>query len=143
MIEPIQIERADPLDLYARMRPDQRTAVANQFVRSLTLAGDDKVAELARETAHEVTKKAGEAARGTYAPEPPQMLSAEEVARMHAYAREHRPDVFERVLRHPVTQAALANPGARPTDTKVENADLKLDVDVPKTNGHLVDPLAV
>jgi hypothetical protein len=90
MPEERQFAQADVAGLYGRMRPDQRTAVGNEFLRLLQLAGDDAVGE--RE------------ANG--------MLSAQEVARLHAYTREHHPGILHEVWNHPVTQAALAAPGA-------------------------------
>jgi hypothetical protein len=135
MIDVNRFETADPEDLYARMRPDQRTAVANEFVRSLTLAGDPKVDELCREDTDTAARKARGAARGTEAPGTPQMLTPQEVERIHAYACDHRREVFEEVLRHPVTQAALAHAGEAPseTDEGLDASALKLTVDVPSS----------
>src|SRR5262249_46907085 len=85
--------------LYGRMRPDQLTAVGNEFLRLLRLAGDDTVGE--RE-AH-------------------LMLSVQEVAELHTYAREHAPEVLHEVWSHPVTQAALATPGAEAAPVEHED----------------------
>src|SRR5579884_2535404 len=41
-----ELERVDPVELYATMRPDQRTAIGNEFVRYLTLAGDPMADQL-------------------------------------------------------------------------------------------------
>lgn len=90
MSEERQFAQADVAQLYGRMRPDQRTAVGNEFLRLLRLAGDDTVGE--------------RDANG--------MLSAQEVARLHTYTREHHPEVLHEVWSHPVTQTALAAPGA-------------------------------
>lgn len=135
MIDANQFATADPVDLYARMRPDQRTAIANEFVRALTLAGDPKVNELIRENTDTVARKAGAVARGTYTAGAPQMLAPQEVARLHAYTRDHRHDVFEEVLRHPVTRAALTHPGEEPsgTDEGLAGVALPPEVDVPSS----------
>src|SRR5579885_1704333 len=66
-----QFMQGDMTSLYRRMRPDQRTAVGNEFLRLLRLAGDTSVHLGERD------------ANG--------MLSAQEVAKLHAYAREHHP----------------------------------------------------
>lgn len=144
MIDVNQFETADPADLYARMRPDQRTAIAHQFVRGLTLAGDPEVDELSREDTGTAAQKAGDVARGAYEPGPPQMFSPQEVARMHAYTRDHRHDVFEDVLEHPVTQAALAHPGEAPSagDAGLEAADVRQVADVPSSlDKAAIDPM--
>jgi hypothetical protein len=86
-----QFAHADATALYRRMRPDQRTAVGNEFLRLLRLAGDPTGDQ--------------RAASG--------MLSVEDVARLHTYAREHHPEVLHEVWNHPVTQASLAAPGAQ------------------------------
>ncbi len=144
MIDLKQFESADPTDLYARMRPDQRTAIANEFVRMLTLVGDPKVDELRREDSGSTDRKAGDVARGAREALLPRMLSPQEVARMHVYARDHRHDVFEEVLEHPVTQAALAHPGEEPGagDAGLEAADIQPTVDVPSSlDKAAIDPM--
>ncbi len=78
----------DPAAVYAQMRPDQRTAIAEEFMRVLRLAGDT----------------AGP--RFTLAPQ--ETLTPEQVATLHVYTREHHPDLFAMVMRHPVTLLALA-----------------------------------
>jgi hypothetical protein len=130
-----QIERVDPVELYATMRPDQRTAIGNEFVRYLTLAGDPMAEQLRPKVVDEAMERGGEAARGTTEPKPAAMLSAEEVARMHVYARDQRHDVFERVMEHPVTRASLERRGQAPTGTDegLEAAQVQPEVDVPTT----------
>ena len=130
-----ELERVDPVELYATMRPDQRTAIGNEFVRYLTLAGDPMADQLRPKAVGEAIERGGEAARGTAHAKPPAMLSAEEVARMHVYARDHRRDVFERVMEHPVTRASLERRGQAPegTDEGLEAAQVQPEVDVPTT----------
>jgi hypothetical protein len=85
-----QFAEADVTRLYSRMRSDQRTAIGNEFLRLLRLAGDNSEGE--RDAAG--------------------MLSAQEVARLHTYTRERHPEILREVWKHPVTQASLATPGA-------------------------------
>ncbi|MBF6591844.1 MAG: hypothetical protein IVW57_15150 [Ktedonobacterales bacterium] len=88
----------NPVAVYAQMRPDQRTAIGLEFSRLLNLSGDGTAPRFALD------------ARG--------MLSAEQAATLHQYARERHPDIFAQVMRHPVTRsslASLAQPAAVPT----------------------------
>lgn len=85
---------ADPRGLYASMRPDQRTAIAHQFVRLFTIAD---VAKRLRLVPGDRTRE--------------DMLSAEQVAALHTYAWQHAPSVLLEVFHHPVTQAVLAAQG--------------------------------
>jgi hypothetical protein len=96
-VEPIsaeEFERGDPRTVYARMRPDQRTAIAEEFARHFRLSGDPE----AQPYATEITT----------------MLSPERVAELHRYAREHHPEILAEVTQHPVTRFSLAEPSARP-----------------------------
>jgi len=111
-----EFTNADPEQIYGRMRPDQRTAVANEFVRMLILT-DDPRAEQFRYAAHDPFAASGK----NYAPpkESPQvapivphLLSPAQAAAVHRYTREHHPDLFDVVAHHPVTQESLAFPGA-------------------------------
>jgi len=100
--------------LYARMRPDQRTAVANEFIRVLRLAGDRTVERFSQEDQLRQREMTDAAAPGSAVPVPPEMQPAEAVVEIHQYVRERRPDLFEQVMRHPVTVAAMRAPGAEP-----------------------------
>lgn len=77
--------------LYADMRPDQRTAIAGEFMRLFRLSGDPGAKQFDQPM--------------------DDMLAADQVAAMHIYARDHLPDVLREVREHPVTQFALARPG--------------------------------
>jgi len=95
---------AGVLELYAGMRPDQRTAIAGEFMRLFRMSGDPGAQQLDRPL------------NG--------LLSAEQVAQLHIYARDHLPNVLSQVREHPVTQAALAHPGepAPPPSKEEEEA---------------------
>ena len=77
--------------LYADMRPDQRTAIAGEFTRLFRFSDDPGAQQLDQPITD--------------------MLSAEQVAAIHIYARDHLPDVLRQVREHPVTQFALTQPG--------------------------------
>ncbi|MGH2514712.1 MAG: hypothetical protein ACRDHP_03570 [Ktedonobacterales bacterium] len=96
-----QFAHGDPRAMYARMRPDQRTAIAGEFARAFRLSGDA-----------EASAKYGENTAG--------MVEPEWVAEMHTYARIHHPEIFAEVMRHPVTQASLQAPGAEPDEVNPE-----------------------
>lgn len=81
----------DPRHVYERMRPDQRTAIAGEFIRLFRLSGD------------------ADAQR--YDTEIHEMWPPERVAELHRYAQQRHPEIFEEVTRHPVTQASLETPG--------------------------------
>ena len=100
--------------LYTRMRPDQRTAVANEFIRVLSLAGDTTVQRFSQEEQLRQREMTNAAAPGSAEPMPPQMQPAEAVVELHRYVRERHPELFEQVMRHPVTVAAMRAPGAEP-----------------------------
>jgi hypothetical protein len=114
-----EFANGDPLQIYARMRPDQRTAVANEFVRMLFLRCDEAAARF-RYSAHDPLATSGAPAdapepgpgKDTVVPVRPELLTAEQAAEIHLYAQQRCPDAFEAVARHPVTMAALAWPGA-------------------------------
>ncbi|HLZ24266.1 MAG TPA: hypothetical protein VKQ30_19305 [Ktedonobacterales bacterium] len=102
--EPIsteQFERDDPRALYARLRPDQRTAIGEEFARYFRLGEDASAREM-------------------YSAEIKGMLTAEQVAAMHVYARDHHPEILEKVMQHPVTRASLESPGAKPDEVNLE-----------------------
>lgn len=86
--------------LYAHMRPDERTAIALQFMHRFSIAGGAKRLRLVP----------GDRTRG-------QMLSADQVAELHTYMLQHAPSVLVAVFHHPVTQHILA---AHPTVAAVD-----------------------
>lgn len=81
----------DAFQVYERMRPDQRTAIAGEFMRLFRLSGDPDAQR--------------------YDTEIHEMWPAERVAELHRYAQQRHPEIFEEVMRHPVTRASLETPG--------------------------------
>ena len=88
--------------LYARMRPDQRTAIAGEFIRLLGLADDPQAQQFRQQFQHH-TQVATDAKE--------ELLSAEDVATIDQYVRQSHPEMIEEMLAHPVTQSALSTPG--------------------------------
>ena len=125
MISQDDFTTADPQALYARMRPDQRTAIANEFIGCLRLAGDPVVARFTGEDADGEHSAGQPEARQSFDARPPAIESPEQVASIHTYTREHRPDLFEQVARHPVTVASVAHAGDR-VEEAVQKEDLTL-----------------
>jgi hypothetical protein len=93
--------------LYERMRPDQRTAIAGEFIRLLTLAGDDHVEQF-RQKFQERTQLTGSASDD--------LLSAGQVEAIDSYVRQSHPEMIAQLLSHPVTRSTLEMPGAPPAD---------------------------
>lgn len=100
-------------ELYERMRPDQRTAIAGEFIRLLTLAGDPH-AEQFRQKLQDHTQITADAHS--------ELLSAEQVEAIDGYVRQRHPEMIAQLLSHPVTQAALAMPGA-PAEAERDTAE--------------------
>lgn len=88
--------------LYARLRPDQRTAIGGEFMRLFRLSGDPAAQQYDKPI------------QG--------MLPANQVAEMHIFARDHLPQVLAEVREHPVTREALAHPGEEVEPVETEEA---------------------
>lgn len=103
-----RFERGEGMrELYERMRPDQRTAIAGEFIRLLTLAGDDHVEQF-RQKFQERTQLTDSASDD--------LLSADQVTAVDSYVRQQHPEMIARILQHPVTRSALETPGAPATN---------------------------
>jgi hypothetical protein len=131
MLDTSVFTSGDPEVLYARMRPDQRTAIANEFIRCLYLANDPNLEQLRPQS----PPSDGAVAR------PPMMLTPQQVAALHTYTRTHHPDLFTEVCEHPVTQASLAAPGTALTveDEGEDAAKTKRDADLDTASTHAHD----
>jgi hypothetical protein len=92
-------EREGPAPVYEKLRPDQRTAIGEEFMRVLRYTGDAQAPQFPLDV------------NGT--------LSTEQVSNLHSYAREHYPELFAEVMHHPVTAGALTSLAAPdvPIDT--------------------------
>jgi hypothetical protein len=98
----------DPEPIYARMRPDQRTAIGEEFIRLFRLSGDPEAQRLASEVASTFSV-------------PSALLAPEQVAAMHRYARARHPEIFAVVMQHGVTAYALAWLGEAAADQPVRS----------------------
>lgn len=114
MISTDQFAHGDPADIYKQMRPDQWTAIANEFVRVLKIAGDSQADRFAGEAA----------ADGQQTTSTPVLKTLDQAVAVHVYTRDHYPDRFAEVAQHPVTVASLRTPGT-PAEPEVaeENDD--------------------
>jgi hypothetical protein len=99
-------------ELYERMRPDQRTAIAGEFIRLLTLAGDPR-AEQFRQKLQDHTRITGDARN--------ELLSADQVGAIDGYVRQSHPEMIAQLVAHPVTRSALEMPGA-PAEAEQDTA---------------------
>jgi hypothetical protein len=109
-------DQADAATLYEQLRPDQRTAIALEFVRCLRLAGDPAAEQFTAqaeqtEQASAVEEKVAVIGGALVTP---RLLTAQQAAAIHRYTFERHPDCFTRVMQHPLTQTLLAAPGDQP-----------------------------
>lgn len=113
MISTDQFAHSDPTDIYKQMRPDQWTAIANEFLRVLKVAGDSQADRFAGEVAP----------AGQQTTSPPVLKTLDQAVAVHMYTRDHYPELFAEVARHPVTVASLQTPG---TPAETEAADISV-----------------
>jgi len=99
-------------ELYGRMRSDQRTAIAGEFIRLLTLAGDPR-AEQFRQKLQDRTQITGDTRN--------ELLSTDQVEAIDGYVRQSHPEMIAQLVSHPVTRSALEMPGA-PAEVKMDTA---------------------
>jgi hypothetical protein len=109
----VAFTQADAETLYEQMRPDQRTAVALEFVRCLRLKGDP-AAEQFMAQAEQVSAADEKVEVIGGALVTPRLLTAQQAAAIHRYTYDHHPDCFTQVMHHQLTQAILAAPGDAP-----------------------------
>lgn len=110
--------------LYARMRADQRTAVAGEFIRLLGLADDPQAQEFRKKFQHH-TQVATDAKE--------ELLSADDVATIDQYVRQSHPEMIEEMLAHPVTQSALSAPG-EPAEAEEDTTANEEKIIIPTEN---------
>jgi hypothetical protein len=121
-------DQVDAESLYEQMRPDQRTAIALEFVRCLRLAGDPAADQFTAEAEQTESAPQGSVAeeqvvvtRGAL--ETPRLFTAQQAAAIHRYTFERHPDCFAEILHHPLTQAVLASPGDSPAPDEDAGGD--------------------
>ena len=121
-------DQVDAESLYEQMRPDQRTALALEFVRCLRLAGDPAADQFTAEAEQAESAPQGSVAEEQVvvtggALETPRLLTAQQAAAIHRYTFERHPDCFAEILHHPLTQAVLASPGDSPAPDEDAGGD--------------------
>ena len=82
-----QVSYENPETMYAQLNPQQRAALAQEFMQGFQESGNPKAQQFASIDPNKVT---------------PQQL-----ATMHQHARQEQPGVLGRVMRHPIAMAAL------------------------------------
>jgi hypothetical protein len=121
-------DQVDAESLYEQMRPDQRTAIALEFVRCLRLTGDPAADQFTAEAEQTESAPQGSVAEEQVvvtggALETPRLLTAQQAAAIHRYTFERHPDCFAEILHHPLTQAVLASPGDSPAPDEDAGGD--------------------
>lgn len=76
-----------PAEVYARLTPEQREALARQFAQGLSQSDHPAAQQMAAVD--------------------PKDATPEHLAKMHEHAREHHPALLGVVMEHPVATAAL------------------------------------
>jgi hypothetical protein len=125
---PTAFDQVDAESLYEQMRPDQRTAIALEFVRCLRLAGDPAADQFTAEAEQTESVPQGSVAEEQVvvtggALETPRLFTAQQAAAIHRYTFERHPDCFAEILHHPLTQAVLASPGDSPAPDEDAGGD--------------------
>jgi hypothetical protein len=96
-----QVSYENPETMYAQLSPEQRATLAQEFQQGFRESGDPKAQQFSAVDPTTVT---------------PQQLAA-----MHQHAREERPGVLGRVMRHPIAAAVLGGFAAYEIDRHVMN----------------------
>jgi|SRR5215831_18482308 len=94
-----QTSEQDPEAVYSKLNPQQRTTLAEEFIRGFKKSGDTHEEPLASIDPKKVT---------------PQQLAA-----MHQHARDEHPDVLGRAMRNSIIAVFLTGFGAHEIDTYV------------------------
>lgn len=83
-MSPDQYANQDPATIYQQLSPDQRAAVAQQFIQGYKQQGNTQWGSL-----------------------DPNSVTPQQLAQMHQDARQNHPGLLGDVMRHPVVSAAL------------------------------------
>lgn len=95
-----QLSYENPEQIYAQLNPDQRAAIAQEFMQQFQQSGDPIAQQFSRLDPHSVTPH--------------------QLATIHQHARKN-PDVLEHVMRHPIASAALGGFAAYEIDKHVRH----------------------
>jgi uncharacterized protein YnzC (UPF0291/DUF896 family) len=94
-----QAAEQDPEAEYSKLNPQQRTTIAEEFIRGF--------------------KKSGESHAEPLAAIDPKKVTPQQLAAMHQHARDEHPDVLGRAMRNSIVAVLLSGFGAREIDTYV------------------------
>ncbi len=94
-----QASYENPETMYAQLNPQQRAALAQEFMQGFQASGDPKAQQFASIDPNAVTPK--------------------QLAVMHQHARDEQPGVLGRVMRHPIATAVLGGFAAYEIDKHV------------------------
>lgn len=100
-----QVSYEDPQAVYAQLNPQQRSTLAQEFIRGFqrsALPGAEPFASL-----------------------DPKKVTPPQLAAMHQRAREEYPEVLGRAMRHPIVVALLGGFGANEINMYVNNRQAK------------------
>lgn len=91
-----QLSYENPEQIYAQLSPDQRAAIAREFMQGLQQEGSPMAQQ--------------------FAGMDPAQVSPQQLAAMHQHARQNHPGLLGRVMRHPIAVAALGGLAAYEID---------------------------
>ncbi|HLV98884.1 MAG TPA: hypothetical protein VKT82_09430 [Ktedonobacterales bacterium] len=94
-----QVSYENPETMYAQLTPEQRAALAQEFMQGFKESGDPKAQQFASIDPNTATPK--------------------QLAVMHQHARDEHPGVLGRVMRHPIATAVLGGFAAYEIDKHV------------------------
>ncbi len=82
-----QLSYENPEQIYAQLNPDQRAAIAREFMQGLQQEGSPMAQQ--------------------FAGMDPSQVSPQQLAAMHKHASQNHPGLLGRVMRHPIAMAGL------------------------------------
>jgi hypothetical protein len=95
-----QVSYENPEQIYAQLSPDQRTAIAREFMQGLQQEGSPMAQQ--------------------FAGMDPSQVSPQQLAAMHKHASQNHPGLLGRVMRHPIAMAALGGFAAYEIDRHMQ-----------------------
>lgn len=94
-----QLSYENPEAVYGKLNSQQRTTLAEEFIRGFKRSGDSHAEPLASID--------------------PKKVTVQQLVAMHQHARDEHPDVLARAMRHSIVAALLGGFGAHEIDTYV------------------------
>jgi len=94
-----QVSYENPETMYAQLNPQQRSALAQEFIQGFQQSGNPKGQQ--------------------FTSIDPNTVTTQQLAAMHQHARQEQPGVLGRVMRHPIAAAVLGGFAAYEIDKHV------------------------